>query len=162
MKSVFRVLLFLLVFAQVSFAFNFTVRESVVVPLGASEKLTINIDNPLNMSDNFNIVVAGQKPWMTLSPTVVAVNASSSATASLYLDSNPETPPELYILKLMVESINTGEEEERSIYVSVVKGDITKIEDIVISGDFKPTGNVTLGIRIKNYAKTTIQDWMQL
>ena len=156
-----RVLLFLLPFllvAQLSFAFNFDVEESVSVPLGASEKLSIEINNSLNITDTFNIVISGQKPWMTLSPTMIALDASSSGTVNLYLAPYSTTPLGLYKLKLRIESMNTGEVKEKDIYVSVIRGEITRIEKIVIKGDLEPTGNITAEIHIKNYGTTTMQN----
>jgi hypothetical protein len=152
------VFIFILVSAQLGFAFDFTVEQAATIPLGASEKLTIDISNPTNASDTFNIAVSGKKPWMTLSPTMVTANASSSATANLYITTTPETPTGLYILNIGVESINTGEKVTKESYISVIKGEITKIEDVIIRGDFEPKGNVTLEVNIKNYALTTVNN----
>ncbi len=152
--------IFILISAQLGLAFDFTVEQAATIPLGASEKLTIDISNPLNVSDTFNIAVSGQKPWMTLSPTMVIANASSSATVNLYLTTTPETPIGLYILKINIESVNTGEKIIKESYVSVIKGEITKIEDVIIRGDFEPKGNVTVEINIKNYALTTVNNLM--
>ncbi|MCX6818544.1 MAG: hypothetical protein NT129_00915 [Candidatus Aenigmarchaeota archaeon] len=157
MKKVLLAMLISLLLPQLTLAFTITSSgNSVSVPIGSSVQAEMQLYSSIN--DKFSVNVVDSKSWISLSSTRLDVNAGETGIIKISFSPYMDTPIGLYRIKIIAESLSTGEKENKELYVSVVKEGIIEIEKVFVTGDLKPTGRVDLSILCRSFKSTTTQD----
>jgi len=63
-----------------------------------------------------------------------------------------------YKVSVIAESLSTGLQTEKALFLTVEKGEVVEIERVLVTGDLIPTGTMVVEIAVKNFRTTTVQD----
>lgn len=155
MKS-YLLLVFLLLITP-AFAFTVTTPdETIVVPIGTTRQIDISISS--NTADDVTLALLDSKPWISQSTSMMKFDGPDVKTLSLYVTPFMDTQPSVYKITLQAESLKTGEEQKKGIFINVNKIETIVIDKVEINGSFTPTGQVTIIASIKNYKPRTVED----
>ncbi|MBI4162411.1 MAG: hypothetical protein HY513_01900 [Candidatus Aenigmarchaeota archaeon] len=151
-------LLFLVMAVQYAHAFQLTVADdSITVSTASFREMEIKVAS-LDTDDVVFSLVDG-KPWMTLDPTHVKLNSTSTQqTVKLIASPFIDTPLGLYKVVLSAESVKTGERKSVNLFISVQKGEVVDLESITVTGNLQPTGEIIIRYVVRNFRTSTAED----
>ena len=140
-----------------SFAFIVTVPdETVVVPVGNTSQINVRVDS--SKANEIAFTILDSKPWITQSTSLIKIGQDETQYLKIFVTPFDDTAAGVYRITLMAESLMTGEEQKKFIFINVNKITILKIDKIEINGIFAPTGQVTITGFLKNDKPNTLQD----
>src|SRR3989338_2822745 len=140
-----------------AFAFIMTVPdETIPVSVGVSKQIDIRIDS--GKTDQIQFTFLDPKPWVSQSDSIMRVADNETKYLHIYVSPFANTPSSVYRLSLLAESLVSGEQQKKFIFISVSKLDTLQVEKIDIGGNFTPTGQVNVTVFIKNYKSFVLQD----
>lgn len=144
------IVLALSAFAAEGHAFAMSVPEKTVnVPTLGSRDVIITLVG--NASELVNVNLIEARTWMSLSENLVRLNAGEKKEVVLTVSPFQDTVTGLYKVTVIAESLTTKQKSRRDVFISVYKGEVVDIEKIVVAGDPKPTGDISITIFVKNY-----------
>lgn len=157
MRYVFLIAVFAILLASVSHAFIVTVPEETInVAIGSSKQIDVKVDS--GVPEDIQFTVLDPKPWITQDTTRMRLNGDETKDLHIYVTPLMDTQPSVYRVSLLAESLISGETQKKFIFVNVNKLDIVDVERIVVTGNFTPTGQLTVSTVIKNYKARTVQN----
>lgn len=160
MEKLFWAALFIsiLFIVQASYAQTFTLsgKDSITVATQTTRQVDITIESSID--DILDLNAIDIMPWMTLSDSRVTILEGGSSAVSIFVSPGQDVMLGKYKLTFTARSTNTGEEQEKSIFINVEKGEILDIEKIVVQGDLQPTGTANIEVSIKNFKTVTESD----
>lgn len=138
-----------------AFAFIMTVPdETINVPTGITRQIDIRIDS--GGADEISFSLLDAKPWVTQDAQLMKIMPDETKHLSLFITPFLDTAPGVYRMSLLAESLTSGEQQKKFIFISVSKIDILEIDRIDVSGNFTPTGQANVKISLKNYKSNTL------
>lgn len=138
------------------FAFTLTLNSSEATVNGGeiiSFEFTVFSEN----TDRFFIHANGITRWMTLDD-IGKVEAGSYNTFKLYASPYYSTGTGTYQVNIEVQSEETGEAVQKSVFITVLKKTYTGIDNIYISGNLEPMGNVDVNVTLRNSGSVPMQN----
>jgi hypothetical protein len=145
------VFLFALFLAGSVFAFSSTVPEETIF-VSAGESRQIEIPFLSNADEDISLTLLDAKPWMTQSDSIINMDPGIGKVLTIYMSPPIEAAVSVpYKITLVAQSLRTGEEQKKSIYIRVNKLEAVDVEKMTLTGNFTPNGNVILNAVVKNY-----------
>ncbi len=125
-----------------------------------STSTTKNIDMILgsDTKDTFLIRVLEEKSWISLSTNRLSLEANEQKAFSIYFSPGADVMLGTYKITVAAESLSTGLQTEKALFVTIEKGEVVEIEQVVVRGDLIPTGTVDIEVHIKNFKTATATD----
>jgi hypothetical protein len=144
-----------LMFLQPVLAFNMSTSvETITVPQTGIKNIDISFYS--EMADNLRFTLDG-RPWMRLSDSRLELAGKETKNITLYATPDENVVEGIkYKLKFYAESITTGQIEEKTLYVYVVKEKVVLIEKVIVTGSLQPTGTITLQTYLKNFGDASV------
>ncbi|MBI4167461.1 MAG: hypothetical protein HY515_00745 [Candidatus Aenigmarchaeota archaeon] len=151
------VMLVIVLSAAPAFAFTVTVpEETIVVPIGATKEVSIRVDSA--KADDVSFSILDPKPWITQSDSMIKVTEEGPQFLKIFISPFMDTPIGVYKITILAESLKTGEQQKKFLFVSVNRIEIVEIEKIEAIGNFTPTGQVRATAWLKNYKLKTAEN----
>lgn len=147
-KTSFLIILIVINIIGLAGAFEIDVLEDkITLTTGEIKEIYINIRSQIE--DRIIIYPKGLTTWMTIED-VGPIKANENKSMKLILSPSYDSTPGTYKLSLIFSSFITGESEERSFFITLLRDMNLIIKDFSISGDFKPMGNLEIKAEIYN------------
>jgi hypothetical protein len=140
-----------LLLAATSQAFTLSVPERTTnVPTLGSRDIIVSMASDVKETVTVNLI--DSQVWASLNQYIVNFEGGGQqkqvvVSVSPFRDTNLG----LYRLTLMAESLQTKQKITKPIDISVYKGEVVDIEQIIVSGDPEPTGRLSVNVTVKNY-----------
>ena len=154
------VVIFLLAFIlSVNAVFAYSVSaptQTFSVPRLAAKQIDITVSGSIEEDISVNIIDA--KPWVTLSPTQIALKPGVPQKVSVFVSPFIGTNIGMYKVSLLFESLSTKELKRADVFVSIESGNIVNLEKIVVAGNLEPLGSAKVSVYVKNRKTTTVQN----
>jgi len=117
------------------------------VYVGESANLTMWLTSSV---DDWPLVyIKGLKPWMTFE-SFGLVRANQTAKATLWVEPSYDAVPGTYKLSFLVVSRETNETASASVLVTVLRKAYAIVEEVKISGEYRPKGDIASRVTISN------------
>lgn len=154
------VLLALLILFSAGYARAETFALTADTNVHVSTLTTKSIDVALNSDtkDTFLIRVLEEKTWISLTTNRIFLEAGKSETFTIYFSPQRDVMLGTYKLTVVAESLLTGLQTEKVLFVTVEKGEVVEIEQVSVRGDMIPTGSVEAEVDVKNFRTVTVTD----
>ncbi len=142
--------LIVLVFAAAAHAFTVNAPSGTInVPTQGSRDVIIKLGSEIQESVAINL--ADAKTWTALSSSFLKMEPGEQKEIVLTIAPLQSTALGLYKVTLVAESLTTQLKVQKDIFIAVFKGEVVDVEKIVVSGNTKPTGTVSISVDIRNY-----------
>ncbi|MBI4170232.1 MAG: hypothetical protein HY514_00920 [Candidatus Aenigmarchaeota archaeon] len=144
------VIMLILFFAGATHAFTLSFPEKTVnVPTVGARDVIITLRSDTAETVAVNLI--DSKTWTSLNENLVRVVPGETEDVVLTVSPFQDTTTGLYKVTLIAESLATKQNILKDIFINVYKGEVVDIEKIVVSGDTRPTGDVSITVFVKNY-----------
>lgn len=144
------VIMLILLFGGATHAFTLSFPEKTVnVPTVGSRDVIITLSS--DSAETVAVNLIDSKTWTSLDENLVRLVPGETKDVVLTVSPFQGTTIGLYKVTLIAESLATKQKVLKDIFINVYKGEVVDIEKIVVSGDTRPTGNVSITVFVKNY-----------
>ncbi|MFH1420697.1 MAG: hypothetical protein ABIG30_01885 [Candidatus Aenigmatarchaeota archaeon] len=132
-------------------------RSMMSVDHGKSAFLEINLSSKID--DILVFSIKDTKTWISLNEQQLRVNASERNTVRLYATPTKDVFPVSYRIEVIAQSSATGEKKSLVLFISVIKAEYDiMFKDLVVTGEFRPTGKINIVPSVKNSRSITVPD----
>ena len=154
MKKLLLPVIIVLMLAATTHAFSFSAPDKTInVPTQGARDIILTLSSDTSEAITINLIDA--KTWTSINQNLVNLQPGNKTEVILTISPFADTTLGLYRVTLMAESLTTKQKIRKDLFISIYKGEVVDIEKIVVAGDTKPTGNVSVTVIVKNYKTVT-------
>jgi hypothetical protein len=140
--------IFILFFFQKALTFNLTITDEKVT-IFTETKYVINISVTSEIDDRILLRQKGITSWMVIEE-FGSIKAGETKSIRFIIEPRYDTIPGTYKVNIELESLNTGEKKEITIFITVLRSINARIDSVDVSGLLVPNGSAKIRITLSN------------